>query len=84
MDSVRMPGFTAEASLYKPSGYYSMASTANDPGSSRGVLPQLANDVYTTDKVCAACGCTVSASSAIAACGQTPPSSHASRFLANR
>lgn len=60
MDSVKMPGFTAEASLFKPSGYYSTVFTANDPGSSRGVRPQLPNDVYTTDKVCVACGCTVS------------------------
>ncbi len=58
MNTINMPGFTAETSLYKTSGRYRIAGTPNDLGGSRGVLPQL-DDVWTTDKVCTACGCTV-------------------------
>ena len=57
---MNMPGFTAEASLHKAGGHYSMAGTPNAWAGSRAVLPQLAQDVWTTDKVCEACGCTVS------------------------
>ena len=57
---MNIPGFTAEVSLHKASGAYSMAGTSNDSGGSRGVLPQLPQDVWTTRKVCEACGCTVS------------------------
>jgi hypothetical protein len=60
MKSVKMPGFTAEASLYKTSVQYLIAATPYDSADSRGVQPQLPNDVWTTDKVCEACGCTVS------------------------
>ena len=38
---MNMPGFKAEASLYKTSGHYRMAGTPNDLVGSRGVLPQL-------------------------------------------
>jgi len=61
MNTMNTPGFTAEASLYKTSGHYRTADTLNDLVGSRGVLPQRDNDtVWTTDKVCTACGCSVS------------------------
>ena len=58
---MNIPGFTAEAALYTTSGHYRSAGTPNDLAGSRGVLAQLQNqDTWTTDKVCKACGCTVS------------------------
>ena len=60
MNTMNMPRFTAEASLYKTSGHYRIAGTSNALVGSPGVLPQLRNqDDWTTDKVCTACGCTV-------------------------
>ncbi len=58
---MKIPGFTAEASLYKTCGHYRIVGTPNDLVGSRGVLPQLRNQdgIWTTDKVCTACGCTV-------------------------
>ncbi len=57
-----LPGFTAEASLYKSCGHYLAASSSSDgPAGGQRILPQLQDDtVWTTDKVCTACGCTVS------------------------
>jgi hypothetical protein len=60
MNSVKMPGFTAEASLYKAGVQYPMAATPYGSADNRGVQPQLANDTWTTDKICTACGCSVS------------------------
>lgn len=60
MNSINIPGFTAEASIYKTGGPYWMVGAPNDPAGTRGVLAQLDNDtVWTTDSVCKACGCTV-------------------------
>jgi hypothetical protein len=59
MGPTNMPGFTAEASLSKTRGHYRMAGTPGDVVGGRGAVPQLANDTWTTDKVCKACGCTV-------------------------
>jgi hypothetical protein len=57
---MNMPGFTAGASIYKTSGHY-LTGAPNELGGSRGVLPQVQDDtVWTTDKICEACGCTVS------------------------
>lgn len=56
MNTMNMPGFTGEASLYKTSGHYRIVGTPDDLLGSRGVLPQL----YTTRAVCRACGCTLS------------------------
>jgi hypothetical protein len=44
MNTMNMPGFTGETSLYKTSGHYRIVGTPNDLLGSRGVLPQL----YTT------------------------------------
>lgn len=41
MNIMNMPGFTAEASLYKASGHYRMAGAPNDLVGSHEVLPQL-------------------------------------------
>ena len=55
---MKMPGLTAEASLYKISGHYRVAGTPNDSVGSRGVLLQLINLGWgTTRDVCTACGC---------------------------
>ena len=57
---MNLPGFTAEASLYKTRGHY-LTGAPDDSGGGRGVLPQLQDDtIWTTDKICEACGCTVS------------------------
>jgi hypothetical protein len=46
MNTINMPGFAAEASLYKTSGHYrAMAGTSNDLAGSRGVLPQLPRQI---------------------------------------
>ena len=61
MNNMNMPGFTAEASLYKTSRHHWVYGAANELAGDRGVLPQLQNrDDWTTDKICNACGCTVS------------------------
>jgi len=60
MNTLRTPGFTGEASLYRTTEHYRVAGISNDLIGSRGALPQLANDTWTTDKVCVACGCSVS------------------------
>jgi len=61
MNTINMPGFTAEASLYKTNGHYLIAGTPNDLVGSRRVLPQLQNLGWgTTREVCTACGCTLS------------------------
>jgi hypothetical protein len=41
MNSVNLPGFTAEASLYNPSGQYWIVRTLNDPAGNSGLQPQL-------------------------------------------
>jgi len=41
MNIINMPGFTAEASIYKTVRQYRMAGTRNNLGGGRGVLPQL-------------------------------------------
>lgn len=41
MKTMNIPGFTADASLYKTSGHYRIAGTTNDLVGSQGVLPQL-------------------------------------------
>ena len=55
-----LPGFSAEASLYKASGHYRTVGTPNDLVGSRGVLPQRDDTTWTTTSVCKACGCSVS------------------------
>jgi hypothetical protein len=58
---MKIPGFTAEASLYKTGESYRIVGTPNDLVGSRGVLPQLRNLGWgTTRDVCTACGCTLS------------------------
>jgi hypothetical protein len=42
---MRMPGFAAEATLYKASGQYCTARIYGDSGAFQGVLPQLARQV---------------------------------------
>jgi hypothetical protein len=37
---MNIPGFTAEASVYKTPGNYQMAGTPNDLAGKRGVVPQ--------------------------------------------
>jgi hypothetical protein len=59
MNANNIPGFTAEASIYKTSGLYWMAGAPNNLAGSPGVLAQLDNTVWTTDSICKACGCTV-------------------------
>jgi hypothetical protein len=59
MKTMNLPGFTADASLYRTSGHYRPTGTLNVLVGDRGVLPQRDN-VYTTDTVCQACGCSVS------------------------
>jgi hypothetical protein len=58
---MNLPGFTADESLYKNCGHYRTGGALNDVVGSREVLPQRDDDtVWTTDKVCTACGCSVS------------------------
>jgi hypothetical protein len=38
---MNIPGFTAEASVYKTPGNYQMAGTPNDLAGNRGVVPQM-------------------------------------------
>jgi hypothetical protein len=60
MSTVKMPGFTAEASVYRTGEHYRTAGSRIDRAGSRGVVPQLQNqDDWTTDTICKACGCTV-------------------------
>ena len=60
MNAMNMPGFRAESSLFKTSTHYRTVGTHNDLVGNSGLLPQLGKDVWTTDNVCTACGCTVS------------------------
>jgi hypothetical protein len=55
---MNLPGFTADSSLYTTKSHYRIAP--NNSVNSRVALPQLQKDDWTTDKVCTACGCTVS------------------------
>jgi hypothetical protein len=58
---MKMPGFRAESSLYRTSARYRSAGTHGILVVDQGLLPQLrGRDDWTTDKVCTACGCTVS------------------------
>ena len=60
MNSAHLPGFTAETSLSKTGCRYRTAASGG-VASRPGFLPQLQNEgTSTTDKVCKACGCTVS------------------------
>lgn len=59
MDTAKMPGFSAEASLYRTAGQYLTTGVPGMRAGSPVILPQLANTTYTTDKICAACGCVV-------------------------
>src|SRR5690349_504856 len=61
MKTKNLPGFTAEASLYQTSGHYRTGRALNDLVGDGQVLPQRDDDtVWTNDKVCTACGCSVS------------------------
>jgi hypothetical protein len=40
-NEMNIPGFTAEASVYKNPGNYQMAGTPNDLAGNRGVVPQM-------------------------------------------
>jgi hypothetical protein len=58
---MNMPGFTADASLYKLSGHYRVAGSPDALVGSRGILLQLINlGEGTTRGVCTACGCVAS------------------------
>jgi hypothetical protein len=71
MNSARMPGFSAEASVYKTGEHYRTVGAPIDLAGSRGVLPQARQrDDWTTNKVCQACGCTVSGF--VCNCGMPP------------
>lgn len=59
MNSVKMPGFTGEASLYMSSEHYRAAGAGNGIAASPEVLPQL-RTIWTTADICEACGCSVS------------------------
>ena len=67
---MKMPGFSAEASLCKSSNIYRLADFPDEPVGSRGVLTQLAPDNYTTRAVCEACGC--KATDVACDCGMPP------------
>src|SRR6266852_4512798 len=62
MNTLKMPGFTGEASLYRITVQYRMIGGADGMISSQGLLPQLQNEgtIWTTSQICEACGCTVS------------------------
>ena len=57
---MKMPGFSAEASLYKTIGHDRVVGAPNDLVGGWGILPQLQRDDWTTRKICIASGCTVS------------------------
>lgn len=58
---MRIPGFSAEASLYKTSGHYRVAGARKGLTYGWEVLPQLQNLSWgTTRDVCTACGCKLS------------------------
>lgn len=60
MTATNLPGFTADASLYETTAHYRTGGTLNGLIGDREVLPQRDDDtVWTTDKVCTACGCSV-------------------------
>jgi hypothetical protein len=60
---MNMPGFTAEASLYRPSELYSMRTTDANPTGQ--VVPQLAGFCHTMCRICTLTGalgpCTICA-----------------------
>lgn len=71
MKTMNLPGFTADASLYKTSGHYRTDGTLSEMAADRGILAQRDNDTdYTTDQVCKACGCSVSGF--VCNCGARP------------
>jgi hypothetical protein len=61
MPTTRMPGFTAEAALYR-GGYYRVSGNPGPTGGAGTVIAQAqdTDTTWTTDKICEACGCTVS------------------------
>ena len=70
MNTINIPGFTAEASIYKTGGPYWMSGAPNDSAAGRGVLAQADDTVWTTSSICEACGCSVSGF--ICNCGLRP------------
>jgi hypothetical protein len=71
MNTMNMPGFTAEAALGKTSGHYRIVGIPHDMVGRHGAMPQLQNqDDWTTDKICKACGCKVNGF--ICDCGLRP------------
>ncbi len=70
MSTVKIPGFTSEASLCETRAPYPLADVPDNLIGGRRVLPQLANETYTTRQVCEACGCT--ASDVACDCGMPP------------
>jgi hypothetical protein len=62
MNTRNLPGFTADASLGTPRGRYRTRSRFDGPANGRGRVVaqrQRNEDIWTTDKICEACGCTV-------------------------
>lgn len=60
MNTMNMPGFTAEASVYRTRGHYWVAGTPNDFAGGQGVLPQLSlglsgSQLYWCRLACAYC-----------------------------
>jgi hypothetical protein len=51
-NEMNIPGFTAEASVYKTSGNYQMTGTANDLAGNRGVVPQMSAPCRETFRNC--------------------------------
>jgi hypothetical protein len=65
MNTINMPGFTADKSVYKTNGYYRL-SAGNADGSAREVLPMLGktcgacranSDCRKVDNYCGGCNC---------------------------
>lgn len=60
MKTTSMPGFTAEASLYRSGDQYRNGRSPDGLSAGRGVVPQADNTIWTKDTICRACGCSVS------------------------
>ena len=61
MQTMKMPAFTADASLYRTNEHYRPGVSSEAAVGSPGVFAQRQRngDTWTTDKICEACGCSV-------------------------
>jgi hypothetical protein len=68
--NMNIPGFTAEASLYRSNRSYRTSGRPDGATAHARVLPQADDTIWTKDTICRACGCSVSGF--ICDCGANP------------